>query len=251
MNPASTKKIQYYRKTLPLFETNNIEGQISKALKNKVWLKSGAYLIIDHTEAMVVVDVNSGRFIGKKSHEENSLAINLEAATEIAKQLRIRDIGGLVVIDFIDLAIQKNRKKIYDELKKCLKKDRAKVSISEFSEYGLLQMTRQRVGLSLLYSLTDECKVCRGLGRVESNDYLITKIENWIKKFKSKFNDKRLILYVNKEINEFITKTRDKVINTLIFKNWIWIELKIDEKLHANEFRVYSKKRRKDVTNEV
>ena len=251
INPNSTKKIHYYKKKLPVFDTNNIEGQIAKALKNKVWLKSGAYLIIDHTEAMVVVDVNSGRFIGKKSHEENSLAINLEAAIEIAKQLRIRDIGGLVVIDFIDLAVEKNRKKIYDALKKCLKKDRAKVSISEFSEYGLLQMTRQRIGLSLLYSLTDECKACKGLGRIESSDYLITKIENWIKKFKSKFNDRRLILYVNKEINEYITKTRDKVINTLIFKNWIWIELKIDKMLHSNEFRVYSKKRRKDVTNEV
>ena len=112
-------------------------------------------------------------------------------------------------------------------------------------------MTRQRVGLSLLYTLTDECKACKGLGRIESSDYLITKIENWIKKFKSKYNDRRLILYVNKEINEYITKTRDKVINTLIFKNWIWIELKIDESLHSNEFRVYSKKRRKDVTNEV
>ena len=251
INPSSTKKIQYYKDKLPIFDTKNIEGQISKALKNKVWLKSGAYLIIDHTEAMVVVDVNSGRFIGKKSHEENSLSINLEAATEIAKQLRIRDIGGLIVIDFIDLTIDKNRKKIYTELKKCLKRDRSKVSVSGFSEYGLLQMTRQRIGLSLLYSLTDECKACNGLGRIESNDYLITKIENWIKKFKSKFNDRRLILYVNKEINEYLSKTRDKVINTLIFKNWIWIELKIDKMLHTNEFKVYSKKRRKDVTNEV
>ena len=250
-NPESIEKVTLYKKKVPIFDTHNIEGQISKALKNKVWLKSGAYLIIDHTEAMVVVDVNSGRFIGKKSHEENSLAIDLEAATEIAKQLRIRDIGGLVVIDFIDLAIEKNRKKIYDELKKCLKKDRAKVSLSEFSEYGLLQMTRQRIGLSLLYTLTDECKACNGLGRIESSDFLITKIENWIKKFKSRCNDKRLILYVNKDINEYITKTREKVINTLIFKNWIWIELKIDEKLHSNQFRVYSKKRRKDVTNEV
>ena len=250
-NPESIDKVTLFKKKVPIFDTFNIEGQISKALKNKVWLKSGAFLIIDHTEAMVVVDVNSGRYIGKKSHEENSLAINLESATEIAKQLRIRDIGGLVVIDFIDLAVEKNRKKIYDELKKCLKKDRAKVSISEFSEYGLLQMTRQRIGLSLLYTLTDECKACNGLGRIESSDSLITKIENWIKKFKSKHNDKRLILYVNKEINEYITNTREKVINTLIFKNWIWIELKIDENIHSNQFRVYSKKRRKDVTNEV
>ena len=251
INPAQTKKLNLYKNKIPIFDNHNIENQISKSLKNKVWLKSGAYLIIDHTEAMVVIDVNSGRFIGKKSHEENSLAINIESVNEIAKQLRIRDIGGLIVIDFIDLLNEKNRKKVYDTLKRLLKKDRAKVSISEFSDFGLLQMTRQRIGLSLLYSLTDECKICKGLGRIESSDFLITKIENWIKRFKSKNNDKRLILYVNKHIYEYITKTREKTINSLIFKNWIWIELKIDDSINSNEFRVYSKKRKKDVTNEV
>ena len=135
--------------------------------------------------------------------------------------------------------------------KSLLKKDRAKVSISEFSDFGLLQMTRQRIGLSLLYSLTDECMICKGLGRIESSDYLITKIENWIKRFKSRFNDRRLILYVNKSVNNYLTKTKEKIVNTLIFKNWIWIELKIDDSIHSNEFRVYSKKRKKDVTNEV
>ena len=251
INPAQTKKLHLYKNKIPIFDNNNIENQISKSLKNKVWLKSGAYLIIDHTEAMVVIDVNSGRFIGKKSHEENSLAINIESVNEIAKQLRIRDIGGLIVIDFIDLMNEKNRKKVYDTFKRLLKKDRAKVSISEFSDFGLLQMTRQRVGLSLLYSLTDECKVCKGLGRIESSDFLITKIENWIKRFKSKNNDRRLILYVNKHIYEYITKTREKTINSLIFKNWIWIELKIDDSINSNQFKVYSKKRKKDVTNEV
>tara|TARA_A100001035_G_scaffold278113_1_gene276342 strand:+ start:5590 stop:7104 length:1515 start_codon:yes stop_codon:yes gene_type:complete len=251
INPKKVKDIEYYSKKIPIFDNNNIENQISKSLKNKVWLKSGAYLIIDHTEAMVVIDVNSGRFVGKKSHEENSLAINLESAKEIVKQLRIRDIGGLVVIDFIDLANIKNRKKVYDEIKKHLIKDRAKVSISEFSEYGLLQMTRQRIGLSLLYSLTHECKQCKGLGRVESYDFSMTKIENWIKRFKSKHNDKRLIVFVDEGMHNYINNNKNKIINTLIFKNWIWIELKIDNSLNSNEFRVYSKKRKKDVTNEV
>ena len=136
---------------------------------------------------MVVIDVNSGRFIGKGSHEENSLKINLEAAHEIARQLRIRDIGGLVVIDFIDLINISNRKKVYEELKRLLKKDRAKVSISEFSEFGLLQMTRQRIGLSLLHTLTDICEECHGLGRIISKDSTLTKLENWLKRFKSKF----------------------------------------------------------------
>ena len=251
LNPDKIKNIQFYNKRIPIFDNHNIENQISKSLKNKVWLKSGAYLIIDHTEAMVVIDVNSGRFVGKKSHEENSLAINLESAKEIVKQLRIRDIGGLVVIDFIDLANTKNRKKVYDEIKRNLIKDRAKVSISEFSEYGLLQMTRQRIGLSLLYSLTHECKNCKGLGRVESYDFSMTKIENWIKRFKAKHNDKRLITYVNDGMYNYINNNKQKIINTLIFKNWIWIELKIDNSLNSNDFRVFSKKRKKDVTNEV
>ena len=251
LNPDKIKNIQFYNKKIPIFDNHNIESQISKSLKNKVWLKSGAYLIIDHTEAMVVIDVNSGRFVGKKSHEENSLAINLESAKEIVKQLRIRDIGGLVVIDFIDLANTKNRKKVYDEIKRNLIKDRAKVSISEFSEYGLLQMTRQRIGLSLLYSLTHECKNCKGLGRVESYDFSMTKIENWIKRFKAKHNDKRLITYVNDGMYNYINNNKKKIINTLIFKNWIWIELKIDNSLNSNDFRVFSKKRKKDVTNEV
>mgnify|MGYP001373814806 CR=1 FL=1 len=251
LNPDKIKNIQFYNKRIPIFDNHNIENQISKSLKNKVWLKSGAYLIIDHTEAMVVIDVNSGRFVGKKSHEENSLAINLESAKEIVKQLRIRDIGGLVVIDFIDLANTKNRKKVYDEIKRNLIKDRAKVSISEFSEYGLLQMTRQRIGLSLLYSLTHECKNCKGLGRVESYDFSMTKIENSIKRFKAKHNDKRLITYVNDGMYNYINNNKKKIINTLIFKNWIWIELKIDNSLNSNDFRVFSKKRKKDVTNEV
>ena len=250
-NPNQLSSIKLYKSKIPIFDTHNVEEQISKSLSNKAWLKSGSYLIIDHTEAMVVVDVNSGRFIGKGKHEDNSLKINMEAAVEIARQLRIRDIGGLVVIDFIDMMKAANRKKVYEELKKHLKRDRAKVSVSEFSDFGLLQMTRQRVGLSLLFTLTDECGECKGLGRIDSKDSTLTKIENWLKRFKSKHSDKRLIVYVNEKLNEYIRTTKKKAINTLIFKNWIWIDLKVDSMLRNNEFRVFSRKRKKDVTNEV
>ena len=250
-NPKQIKNIEYYKNKIPIFDNHAIEEQISKSLKNKSWLKSGAYLIIDHTEAMVVIDVNSGRFIGKGSHEENSLKINIEAAHEIARQLRIRDIGGLVVIDFIDLMKSPNRKKVYEELKKLLKKDRAKVSISEFSEFGLLQMTRQRVGLSLLHTLTDNCKNCNGLGRINSKDSTLTKLENWLKRFKTKFSDKRLIIYVNEQMYDYIKNTKKSAVNKLMFKNWLWITLKIDSSLNNNEYTVFSKKRKKDITNEV
>ena len=246
-----SSKIKFYNSKTPIFDNNNIEDQISKALKNRVWLKSGAYLIIDHTEAMVVVDVNSGRFIGKKSHEENSLKINLEAAKEIARQLRIRDIGGLVVIDFIDLFDMKNRKKVYEELKKKLKAEKAKISISEFSEFGVMTITRQRVGLSLLHSLTDKCDGCNGLGRTLSKDATLTSLQNWLKRFKMKHRDRRLILYVNENMDKYFKNTRKNSIAKLIFKNWIWIETKIDPNLLSNQYRVYSKSRKKDVTNEV
>tara|TARA_B100001769_G_C21726978_1_gene399602 strand:- start:18 stop:620 length:603 start_codon:yes stop_codon:yes gene_type:complete len=200
---------------------------------------------------MVVIDVNSGRFIGKKNHEENSLKINLEAAIEIIKQLKLRDIGGLIVIDFIDLEKEVNRKKVYDALKRAIKIDGSKASLSEFSNFGLLQMTRQRVGLSLLYTLTNKCNVCYGTGRISSLDAVLTNIENWINRFRSKNRDRRLIIYVNKKVEEYILNSKKKSLNKLMFRKLMWIEIKEDESLHVNDFKVFSKKRKKDVTNEV
>ena len=252
IDPEVTSKIVLHKSKIPIFdEYYKIEEQIEKALKSKVWLKSGAHLIIEHTEAMVVIDVNSGRFIGKKNHEENSLKINLEASTEIVKQLKLRDIGGLIVIDYIDLEKNANRKKVYESLKRSMKIDGSKASLSEFSNFGLLQMTRQRVGLSLLHTLTNKCNVCYGLGRVSSLDAVLTNIENWINRFRNKNKDRRLIIYVNKKVEEYILNSKKKSLNKLMLKKLMWIEIKTDETLHINNFRVFSKKRKKDVTNEV
>ena len=251
IDKKDTTKLSYYKSKEPIFDKYNLEESISKILKPKVWLKSGAYLIIEHTEAMTVIDVNSGRYIGKKSHEQNSLKINLEASIEIVNQLRIRDIGGLIVVDFIDLAEISNRKKVYNELKKCLWKDHAKSSLSEFSDFGLLQMTRQRIGLNLQHSLTDICSTCSGLGRTLSQDSLLTNIENWINRFRNKFSDRRLIIYVNDVIEKYLKTAKRSSLNKYMFKKLMWIEIKLDQKLNSNEFRVYSKKRKKDVTYEV
>ena len=251
INPTETNKIKYYKNKKPIFDNYNIEEQIGKCLKPKVWMKSGAYLIIEHTEAMVVVDVNSGRYIGKATHEQNSLQINLEAAKELVRQFRIRDIGGLVVIDFIDLAEEKNRKKVYNKLKEYLRHDRAKSSVSEFSAFGLLQMTRQRVGLSLLHTLTEVCGYCNGLSRIASKDYTLTNIENWIKRFKSQHSDRRLIIYVHEELKHYIKENKQSSLTKLMFMKLMWIEIKVDSDMPKNQFRVYSKKRKKDVTKEV
>ena len=214
INSKYTSKIILHKSKKPIFDHYyGIEEQIKKILKPKVWMKSGAHLIIEFTEAMAVIDVNSGRFIGKKNHEENSLRINLEAAREIVRQLKLRDIGGLIVIDFIDLDKDENRKKVYDELKKAIKADGSKASLSEFSNFGLLQMTRQRVGLSLLHTLTNNCPMCHGIGRIHSIDSILTNIENWINRFRNKNSDRRLIIYVNKNVAEFINTNKTTILN--------------------------------------
>ena len=244
-------RVELFRKKGTIFSQYEIDGQIEKSIRRKVWMKSGGHLVIEHTEAMVVVDVNSGRFIGKKDHESNSLKVNLEAAREVAHQLRLRDIGGLVVIDFIDLQESENQKKVYDELRNSLSKDRAKVSLSEFSNFGLLEMTRQRIGLNLLYTVTAECPQCNGLGRVRSLDSTLTELENWLKRFRSKAKDRRLRIDLHPEMVKHIYETKSKVISGFMWKNWMLIEVKEDSSVDFASFKVYSKKRRKEVTSEV
>ena len=250
-NPDQTEKINLYKGKSPLFDQHKIEDQISSALKSKVWMKSGAYIIIDHTEAMVVIDINSGRFIGKDSHENNSLKINLESVKEIAKQLKLRDIGGLVVIDFIDMMQEKNRKKVFNDLKKELRKDRATVSLSEFSDFGLLEMTRERIRLNLLDTMMDECNYCNGSGRVPSKNTTITRVESWLKKFRLKSSDRRITIFMNSDLVDYINQTKTKLIRGYMWKNLMLIDLKKDPNMKVNGFRIYSKSRKIDVTDEV
>ena len=251
VSPSLAERLELYKLKLPLFESFDIDSEIEKLMRPKAWLKSGAYLIIEKTEAMVVVDVNSGKFVGKKLHEENSLKINLEAAREVARQLRLRDLSGLIVIDFIDMRHEENRKKIYHELRKELRKDRAKVAVSPITEFGLLEMTRQRIGLSLLYTVSIECQQCSGLGRIRSQESTLTQLENWLKRFRSKAKDRRLRIDLHPEMEAYICETKSKVISGFMWKNWILIELLEDPMVPVDTFKIYSKKRRQYVTDEV
>ena len=245
-------KIVLHKSKKPIFDKYyGIEEQIRKILKPKIWLKSGAHLIIEQTEAMAVIDVNSGRFIGKKNHEENSLKINLEAGKEIVRQLKLRDIGGLIVIDFIDLLQAKNRKKVYDEFRKHLKRDRAKVSVSEFSNFGLLEMTRQRIRASLMATLSEECELCSGVGRIASKDTVITSIENWVKRFKKKANDKRLVIHLHPTLYSYIKENKPKLINKMMWNNWLYLEFEEDRTILRDKFKVYSKKRKNFITENI
>jgi ribonuclease G len=167
---APRPKIVHYKADKPLFESQRIDSEIDQGLGRKVWLKSGGYLIIDQSEALTAIDVNTGRFTGGKSKnlEETILKTNLEAVREIVHQLRFRNIGGLIILDLIDMEVASNREKVYRALLDCLKEDKAKVNLLKISELGLIEMTRKRTRENLVQQLCESCPTCEGTGYVQS-----------------------------------------------------------------------------------
>ena len=175
ITPALADRVQFYdpeAEKLPLFERHHIHEQLHRALDRKVWLPSGGSLIIEHTEALTVIDVNTGKNVGKDSLEDTVYANNLEAAEEIARQLRLRDIGGIIVIDFIDMEVKKNRDDVGRVLREALARDKTRTQVFDISELGLVEMTRKRIGEGLLVGFTEECETCKGRGVVFDKDLL-------------------------------------------------------------------------------
>lgn len=236
------QKLELYNKPMPIFDAFNIESEIEKSLARKVWLKIGGYLIFDPTEALVAIDVNSGKFVGRRNHEQNSLKINLEAAREIARQLRLRDLGGIIVIDFIDLQDARNRKKVYDELKRELKKDRAQANITPISDFGLMLMTRERIRPSLLFSFSEPCPTCGGTGRVTSKGAVVNRIERWIKRYKTQSRERNLKLFVHPEVARHLTEGIKSRIRRIMWRFWMKIEVIPEDTLQFDEFKVFTKK---------
>jgi ribonuclease E len=168
-NPDLADRIEYYDAAahgLPLYERQHIHEQLHKALDRKVWLPSGGSLIVEHTEALTVIDVNTGKNVGTSNLEETVFRNNLEAADEVAKQLRLRDIGGIVVIDFIDMEIKENRRKVVDAFRAALARDKTRTQVFDISDLGLVEMTRKRIGEGLLVNFADQCPNCEGRGVV-------------------------------------------------------------------------------------
>lgn len=174
--PAFKGEVEFWEGPDPMFERFGLEWEISRATRRKIWLKSGGYIIIDRTEALTAIDVNTGRFVGKTNFEETVLETNIEAVKEIAYQLRLRDIGGIVVIDFVDMERAANRVRVEQTLIEALKKDRARTFVLPMSSLGLVEMTRKRVRDSLVDELTEACQYCDGKGYLKSAHVIITSI---------------------------------------------------------------------------
>jgi ribonuclease G len=166
--PRLTARVHFYEGTTPLFEQHGVEAKIARATERRVWLKSGGYLIFDQTESLTTVDVNTGRYVGKKDQEETVLKTNLEAAKQVVQHLRLRNIGGIIVIDFIDMEKAANRRKVFDALQESVRSDKARSTVLRISELGLVQMTRKRTRESLGQLLLEPCSHCDGLGRLRA-----------------------------------------------------------------------------------
>ena len=217
----------------------------------KVSLPSGGYLIIEHTEAMVVIDVNSGRYAKSKEQELNSLKTDLEASREIARQLRLRDIGGIIVIDFIDLEDEKNRKKIFDELKKEFRKDRAKVSILPMSDFGLVQITRQRIRQNIMQAMKEVCPYCLGTGLLTKHSHLVYDLEGWLQKFKRISKERSLLIKCHPLLASKLKENKFKSFFKLQFKYFVRLKLVEDESMPLGQIKFFSKKTQKELTEDV
>ena len=215
VSPGAAGRVEIYREPTPLFDHYGIEVEIERALERRVWLKSGGYIVIDEAEALTAIDVNSGRFVGASSLEETITQLNLEAVKEIAYQLRLRNIGGIIIIDFIDMTSAENREKVLAALVEALKADKAKTTIVRMSEIGLVEMTRKRVRDSLGHVLTEECPHCKGRGYVKSEVTVANEILRAIARTLARTPAPRLLVNMSQDAADHLYEERTAEIERL------------------------------------
>jgi ribonuclease G len=250
-SPDLASRTHLFREKSPIFEKYNIESEIEKTLERKVWLKKGGYLVFDQTEALVAIDVNTGRFVGKRDQEETILETNLLAAREIPRQLRLRDIGGIIVIDFIDMESEGNKKKVLAELRHHLRKDRSRSKAFAVSDLGLVEVSRKRVRPSLLHFFSEECPYCKGTGKVLSFDTLANKIERQIHKIGQRTKERRIQIRVNTSFAVFLDEQRATMLDSLEKQYRMRIEIQDDPRLHREDFKLVSLANFRDLAAEA
>ena len=248
-DPELLDRIHFYNGRKPLFDHAGIEEAIQQSFRRKVDLPSGGHVIIEPTEALVSIDVNTGRFTGKKKDpEETILKTNLDAAREIATQLRLRDIGGIIVIDFIDMEAQANRDRVLHELRSHLGRDRARTRTWEVSELGLIEMTRQRVRPSLLQALTEPCGACGGTGHIWTAPTLIREIERCVHRAAAAGDDTDLLVRVHPEVALQVMESEPRFLRKLARRTRLRVDMRDDPLMRHDEFRLLSGRSRIDVT---
>src|SRR2546428_96984 len=237
--PNLAPKVKLYSKPFPIFDEYGVQAEIDKALKSKVWLKSGGSIVINQTEALVAIDVNTVRYVGKKSAgllEDAILKTNLEAVKEIVRQIRLRDLGGIIVLDLIDMEEKKNRQKVFQTVEQELRKDRAPSKPLQGSDFGLVIITRKRVKQSLERVLTEPCPYCAGSSVIKSSSTICYEILSEVKKISGDLDGQCLLLRVNPDIARALKEEERAVLKELKQTVGREITVRSDVQLHHEQF---------------
>lgn len=284
--PHLAHKVKWYAAKEPIYEAFGLTQEMERATAKSVPLVYGGYLVWDYTEAMTVVDVNSGRFAADRDQEINALRTNIEAAREVARQIRLRDIGGMIVVDCIDMTQEQNRRRVVEELYRATRADRAQVTVYPITQLGLLQMTRKRVRQNILQVVTEPCPTCSGTGVVPSVSTVVSEIERWLKRFATTTRSLQapsapaskaksaalkpkptptvqakereasvereftLVLRVHPRVAQEIAGGAFSKLNRLMLRFFVKIRLEQDEHLRHEEFHFFSVRRQRDITAE-
>jgi ribonuclease G len=238
--PSLKPCVEIYDSDEPIFDHFGIEMELNKALGRKVWLKSGGYINIDFTEALVAIDVNTGRFVGKRNLQETILKTNLEAAKEIAYQLRLRNIGGIIIVDFIDMDRLQDREKVFNALQEALRKDKQKTNILKISELGLVQMTRKRTRESLTRTLCEQCSYCEGKGFLKSQTTVCYEILRSISRQVSDDHSPTISVTAHPEVIKLLFEQESDLLDELQVKHHTTIQLNPDPNLYQEQFEIVS-----------
>jgi len=238
--PQLAGRVRLYSREFPIFEEYGVQSEIDKALRSKVWLKSGGYIVINQTEALVAIDVNTGRYVGKRNGrlEDTIVKTNLEAIKEIVRQVRLRDLGGIIVLDFIDMEERKNRQKVYQALDLELKKDRSPSKALQVSDFGLIIITRKRVKQSLERVMTEPCPYCSGSGVIKSSATICYEILEELRKLAPELNGQGVLLRVNPDIARALKEEERGVLRELKETLGKEVTVKPDAHLHHEQFDV-------------
>ncbi len=236
--PRFKRRVELYQGETPLLEQAGVEAELERLFHKRIWLKGGGFITIDQTEAMVAIDVNTGRSAQEENPEKLILETNLEAAAEIARQIRLRDLAGLIIIDFIDMEDPKNTERVVQELKAQLANDRAKSDFSKMSRFGLLEMTRERTRPGMMYLLFETCPVCQGSGRVRSRSEVAMRIERMILTKLPKLRGRRIRILAAPALTEFLTTEWYERLTEFARRYELAIDVKTDYQLAPTEFKL-------------
>ena len=236
--PALTAKLTLYEKDTPIFDAYNAEIEINRLLDKKVWLRSGGYIVIEHTEALTVIDVNTGKFVGKRNFEETIFKTNIEAAREIANQIKLRNLGGIIIVDFIDMETEENRNKVLELLEDLLRDDRSRATVINITTLGLVEITRKRSQESHSRLMSEPCPYCDGKGIVKSRVTTCHSILRHLRWIAKDYSGKTLLLQAHADVGELLLSNERDSLSEVESAFNVKIEMKFSPRLHLEHYKI-------------